>query len=145
MVRRILVPIDFSPHSLATVAVAGALAQQLGARIRFMTVLDVSDLRAALKAHLHGFRTDAEVHRALLRWIREQWKRVDVPIGVKATHVIRRGDTEWEILRAINTYRPQLVVMGSTGLARRLPIGSKTSHVLRHSPVPVVVCPLRPA
>ncbi len=145
MVRRILVPIDFSPQSLVAAGVAGDLAKQLGARIRFLTVLDVSDLRAALKARLHGFHTDAEVHRALLRWIREQAARIAMPKGVAFTHSIRRGIGETEILRAIRSYRPHLVVMGSSGLARRLPLGSKTAHVLRHSPVPVVVCPLKPA
>lgn len=145
MVRRILVPIDFSPPSLEAAVVAGDLAAQLGARIRFLTVLDVSDLRAALKAHLHGFRTDAEVHRALLRWVREQWRQISMPEGVVFTHVIQRGIVETEIIRAIRSYRPQMVIMGSSGLARRVPIGSNTAHVLRLSPVPVLVCPVKPA
>src|SRR5581483_2824905 len=145
MIRRILVPIDFSPQSLEAAALAGALAENLGARVRFLTVLDVSDLRAALKARLHGFRTDTEVHRALLRWVREQASRINLPAGVRSTHAIRRGIAEHEILRAVRTYRPQLIVMGSSGRARRIPIGSKTTHGVRHSPVPVVVCPLKPA
>ncbi len=143
MIRRILVPVDFSPASLQAAAKAGELAAQLGARIRFLTVLDVGDLRAALKAHLHGFDTEAEVHRALLRWIREQWRHIRPPDGVSFTRAVRRGVVEHEIMRAIRGYRPHLVVMGSSGLMRRLPLGSKTLFVLRRSPVPVVVSPLR--
>ena len=142
MIRRILVPIDFSAQSLEAAKIAGALAKQLDARMRFLTVLDVSDLRAALKAQLHGFRSDAEVHRALLRWIRGQFAQVRVPPGVPFTHAIKRGIADAEILHAIYTYRPQIVVMGSRGLAHRIPVGSNTASVLRNSPVPVLVCPL---
>jgi nucleotide-binding universal stress UspA family protein len=117
------VPIDFSPESFAAAAFAGALAEQTGARIRFVTVLDVGDLRAALKAQLHGFTTEAEVHEALTGWIREQYARF----------------AEEEIIAAIEKYRPQLVVMGSRGLSRRVSVGSKTAAVLRRSDVPVLV------
>jgi nucleotide-binding universal stress UspA family protein len=140
LIRRILVPLDFSPQSLAGASVAIDLAVQLHARVRFLTILDVSDLRVALKARLYDFKTDAEVHRAVRRWIDEQYKRIKVPPGVAFTRMIRRGIAGKEILRAIESYRPQIVVMGSSGLARQLPMGSKTAAVLRRSRVPVLVC-----
>lgn len=139
MIRRLLVPVDFSPESLAAVKFAGELARQTAARIRLVTVLDVGDLRAALKARLYGFGTDAEVHRALAEWIREQYARIVLPPEVHAIRSVRRGEVEEEIVTAIEKYRPQLVVMGSRGLSRRLSIGSKTAAVLRRSPVPVLV------
>jgi len=134
--RRILVPIDFSPESLAAVKVASDLAGQTGARLRFVTVLDVGDLRAALKAHLSGFRTDEEVHRALTKWIDDNYARID---RSGATHSIRRGIAEREIVAAIKSYKPQMVVMGSAGLARAIPIGSTTEYVIRNGGVPVLV------
>lgn len=134
--RRILVPIDFSPESLAAVKVARDLAEQTGARLRFVTVLDVSDLRAALKAHLSGFRTDDEVHRALETWIDDNYARID---RRGATRSIRRGIAESEIVAAIASYKPEMVVMGSSGLARAIPIGSTTEYVIRHARVPVLV------
>ncbi len=138
-VRRILVPIDFSPESVAAAGVAADLARQLGARLRLLTVLDVSDLRVALKARLYAFKTDAEVHRAVLRWIREQYDRLALPGDVLCTRSIRRGMVEAEIISAVKKNRPQLVVMGSWGLARRLPLGSKTAAILRRCTVPVLV------
>jgi len=135
-VRRILVPIDFSPESLAAVNVARDLADQTGARLRFVTVLDVSDLRAALKAHLSGFKTNEEVHGALAKWIDDNYKQID---RRGATRSIRRGIAEREIVAAIATYKPQIVVMGSRGLARAIPLGSTTEYVIRHGGVPVLV------
>lgn len=136
IVRRILVPIDFSPESLAAVKVARDLADQTGARLRFVTVLDVGDLRAALKAHLSGFRTNDEVHDALTKWIDDNYKRID---RRGATRSIRRGIAEREIVAAIASYKPQIVVMGSSGLARALPLGSTTEYVIRNGGVPVLV------
>lgn len=135
-IRRILVPIDFSPASLAAIRVARDLAEQTGARLRFVTVLDVSDLRAALKAHLSGFRSDDEVHRALAKWIDDNYARID---RRGATRDVRRGIAEREIVAAIKTYKPEIVVMGSSGLAHALPIGSTTEYVIRHSGRPVLV------
>ena len=135
-IRRILVPVDFSPESLRAAGIAHDIAEQTGARLRFLTVLDVGDLRAALHAQLSGFRTDEEVHLQLQRWIRRQYSAIDMR---GATRTVRRGIAEKEIVAAIEGYRPDLVIMGSSGLMRRLPVGSTTEYVLRHSPVSVLV------
>jgi len=137
--RKILVPVDFSPHSVAAVDVAAKLAKQLGARLRLVAVLDVGDLRVAVKAGLHDFKSDADVHRAVRDWIKEQFDRLIVPPDVPHTRGIRRGIVDQEILAVIRTWRPELVVMGSRGLSHRLPIGSKTAEVLRRSSVPVLI------
>lgn len=138
-ITRILVPVDFSPASFRGAAVAVDLARQLGARVRMVTVLDVGDLRVAMKSRLHGFTNDAGVRKAVRRWVEEQFARIEIPKGVHATRAVRRGIVEKEISAAIRSYRPQLVVMGSAGMTRRLPIGSKTDYVIRNSSVPVLV------
>ena len=143
--RRILVPIDFSSPALAAVEVAVSLAEQLGARVRVLTVLDVGDLRVALKAHLYAFKTDVEVRRAVRRWIDDRFAELRVPSDVDVTRAIRRGIVDQEIMSVIRGYRPQLVVMGSHGLCRRLPLGSTTATILRRSPVPVLVVSERSA
>ena len=138
--QRILLPMDFSPHARAATVVACNLARKLDATIRLLTVLDVSDLRVAMKARLHRFATSAELRRAVEEWVEEQYASLSLPSGVRVTRTITRGFAEQQILAAIAKYRPHLVVMGSSGLARRLPIGSKTAEVLRRSSVPVLVC-----
>lgn len=138
--QRILVPMDFSPHARAAAAVAENLARELDASIRFLTVLDVADLRVAVKEGLYGFTKSAEVHHAVEQWVEEEYASLSVPSDVRFTRSIERGMAMRLIFTAIAKYRPNLVVMGSSGLARRLPIGSKTAAIIRRSSVPVVVC-----
>lgn len=131
---------DFSSHARAAAAVAEDLARELDASIRFLTVLDVSDLRVALKEGLYGFTKSAEVRNAVQQWVEEEYASLSVPSDVRYTRSIERGMARRQIFAAIAKYRPHLVVMGTSGLARRLPVGSKTAEVLRRSRVPVVVC-----
>ncbi len=132
---------DFSSPSRAASVIAASLADQLDATIRFVTVLDVSDLRVAMKARIDRFTTSSDLRKAVEVWVERQYESLSLPEGVSATHVIRRGFAEQEIVAEIARSRADLVVMGSSGLARRLPLGSKTAEVLRRSRVPVVVCP----
>lgn len=138
--RRILLPMDFSAHARSAGGVAANLAEELGARVLVLTVLDVGDLRVALKARLHGFRTSVEVRRAVEDWIEKQYETIVMPAKVDWTYSVRRGIAAKEILAEIRSWRPDLVVMGSSGLARRLPLGSSTAEIMRRSRVPVVVC-----
>ncbi|HUP62547.1 MAG TPA: universal stress protein [Thermoanaerobaculia bacterium] len=43
------------------------------------------------------------------------------------------GEPNREILEAIHEHKADLVVMGSHGITRRIPIGSKAEYVLRHT------------
>ena len=140
--QRILVPMDFSAHAREAARVAGDLAKRLDARIRFLTVLDVGDLRVALKVGLRP-TTSAELRQAVEDWVREQYATIEVAEGVPYTHTVKRGFGHQQILATIKSYTPDLVVMGSSGLARRLPFGSTTTKILRTSTVPVLVCRTR--
>ena len=140
MIKRILCPVDFSDASCrAAQYAASELAPQLVAEIVWTTVLETSDIRVALDAGLYGFHNDEDLHRQVEEWIERQFARVDVGGTVRTTRDVRRGLPEREILEAIHEHSPQLIVMGSNGIARRMPVGSKTEYVLRHSNVPVVV------
>ena len=140
MVRRILIAFDFSRESARAVAYGIELAEQLGAEPVVITVLDVADLRVAMRAGLHGFEDDAAVRRMVRRWIADQDAQL---LGdTNARRVIRRGIPEQEILTAATRLRAGMIVMGPTGLGRRS-FGSVTREVLRRSPVPVVVVPPR--
>jgi nucleotide-binding universal stress UspA family protein len=141
MIRRILVPVDFSEVSCGAARyVVTELAPQFGAEVVFVTVLEASDLRVAMSAGLHGFDTDEEVHQQVAEWIEEQFARIESGDGAtKAKRDIRRGIVDREILESIQEHDPDMVVMGSIGIAKRLPIGSKAEYVLRHSNVPLLL------
>lgn len=139
MVRRILIAFDFSEQSVQAVHDGIALAAQLGAEVIVLTVLDVADIRVAMKAGLHGFTTDAQVHRAVKRWIAEEDRALLETAPVAVRRIIRRGIPEQAIVSAAARLKADLIVVGSAGITRRLPLGSVTKEVLRRSKVPVLV------
>jgi len=137
VIQRILVPVDFSLESRRAVSFGLELAKQLGADVRFVNVLDVGDLRAAIKAGLSDFKDDADVHRRLEEWNEQEYRSLNLPDGV--SRMTLRGMVTDSIVAAIASFDAHLVVMGSAGMGRRIPMGSKTEDVIRRSRVPVVV------
>src|ERR1051325_251081 len=140
-VRRILLPVDFSAASLQ--AASFALARQLGCAVRCTTVVDVFDLRIAMRAGLHDFETNADLRRQVLRWIDGELDKLTAIAGMRVQREVRRGIPEQEILESVRRYKPDIIVMGSIGMARRFPLGSRTRFVMGHTAVPVLV--IRPA
>jgi nucleotide-binding universal stress UspA family protein len=139
MIKRILIPVDFSETSRRAAKWGIDLADQISGEVLVVNVLDVGDLRVAMDAGLHGFETSEDVKRQVREWIEAQYAKI-IPADAKnVRREIRRGIVEKELVAAIQQYKPDLIVMGSTGVTRRLPIGSKTEVVMRHSDIPVVV------
>ena len=138
VVETILIPIDFSGASRRAARFGLRLALQTGARVVLLTVLDVGDLRVAIKKGL-DVATGRDLRKQVREWVETQYRAIKIPAGVEGDRAIRRGDPGLEIVDAIRSFGADLVVMGSVGLARRLPIGSKTEFVIRKSAVPVVV------
>ncbi len=139
MIKRILIPVDFSKASHEAARWGIDLANQLAAEVLVLSVLDVGDLRVAMKEGLHGFETDEDVRRQVHEWVEAQYAKI-IPAGAKnVRRDLRRGMVDHELKNAIAQYEPDLIVMGSVGITRRLPLGSKTEFVMRHSKVPVVI------
>jgi nucleotide-binding universal stress UspA family protein len=140
MIKRILVPIDFSDMSRRAAHYAiSELAPQLGADVVLVTVLEVSDLRTAMRAGLHGFDTDEEVRRQVHDWVEAQFAMLESHGPVSVQRDIRRGLPDRELVAAIREHKPDLIVMGAAGMGRRDPIGSKTEHLIRQVDVPVLL------
>lgn len=135
MIRRIVVPIDFSEASTRAAHYAATELAPLGAEVVLVTVLEVSDLRVAMKAGLHGFDNDDELREQVEQWLEEQFAKF--PAATRRE--VRRGIVEREIVEAIREHEADLVVMGAVGIARRIPIGSKAEYVLRHVDVPLLL------
>lgn len=139
MIRRILIPVDFSENAANAARWGIALAAQLAVEALLVSVLDVSDLRVAMDAGLHGFETNADVSRQVNEWVDAQYAKI-IPAGAaNVRRDVRRGIVEKEIVTATRQYQPDLIVMGSTGIGGKGPLGSKTRYILNHCSVPVVV------
>lgn len=138
-IARILVPVDFSATSLHAAQFAFVLARQLGCEVRCTTVIDVLDLRIAMRAGLHDFETNEDLQQKVGQWIDGEFDKLAATAGVTMQREVRRGVPEDEILKTVARYKPDLIVMGSAGVTNRFPIGSRTSAMMRETMVPVLV------
>jgi nucleotide-binding universal stress UspA family protein len=139
MIKRILLPVDFSETSQRAARWGIDLASQLAAEVLVVIVLDVGDLRVAMDAGLHSFEDDEDVKKKVHEWIDAEYAKIVPPGTPNVRREVRRGIVEKEIVTTLTQYQPDLVVMGSVGITRRLPLGSKTEYVMRHTEVPVTV------
>jgi len=133
-ISRILVATDFSPQAEMALKWARRLADQFGARIVLLHVVDVCALGAAGFALVGPGALPAmltEAQREMQRW------QEMVP---DAEVLIREGEPRPLIVDAALELKCQLIVMGThgrSGLAHLL-MGSVAEYVVRYSRVPVL-------
>jgi nucleotide-binding universal stress UspA family protein len=147
MFRRILVPVDYSEHSVASVRVATDLAKQLGATVDIVHVWD----RPTYVSDAVMVRRPGEEHRSLADLIRENAEsdmneflaRLDLPAGVAVTHRMCSGEPAQKLVEEARTGGYDLIVVGTHGRAGvlHLLLGSTAERLIRLSPVPVLVVP----
>ena len=139
-------PVDFSAHSQAALALAAHLAERLGAPLAVLHV--VHDPGEApgyyrVKGRKKQLRRLEDVAGELLddfmaRMIKQYPKRSAIR---KARRLLVTGLPATRILEVAKKAKPKMVVMGSAGrtaLSRFL-LGSKSEQVLRMCPFPVTI------
>ena len=143
MFKRILVPVDASPASLAGLHTAIALARDQKARLRLVHLAKTIPAR---RRRAEGL-TAAELFEA----IREHGKRFlerqaalcrarRVPAET-AVYVGLTGHPARSVLQEAREWRADLIVMGTAGRRglRRMVLGSDAEEVLRSARVPVLL------
>jgi nucleotide-binding universal stress UspA family protein len=125
-IRKVLVPVDFSPASQFAVDFAVSFTRKFHAQL---TLLHVSEGLTSGKQ-----RAEEAVGRLSAMLSPEDQDDLDLQIR------IRIGDIETEIRSCIDDEHADIVVLGTHhhGLIRRLLIGSVTEDLLRKLPVPVL-------
>jgi universal stress protein A len=147
MFRSILVPVDYSECSKASVRYAGELAANVGASLVIVHVWD----RPTYAAETVLVRQPGEAQRSLADLIRENAERdmseflatLALPAGVKFTHRLASGDPAATLLNELKSGAFDLIVLGThgrTGLVHLL-LGSVAEKLVRLSPVPVLTVP----
>jgi nucleotide-binding universal stress UspA family protein len=135
---RILVAIDETPAAAFALRHVVPYALDQGSRLTLLTV--VPDLPSAVAAAgispqriAEEMETEADTH---LRQV-----AATLPQDLPVTTVLRHGDPAEEILRLVREEPIDLICMGARGRGRVTGalLGSVSSAVLHHSPVPVVV------
>jgi nucleotide-binding universal stress UspA family protein len=147
MFRRILVPVDYSDHSLESVRAAVELAGKVGATVDIVHVWD----RPTYVSDGVMVRRQGEEQRSLADLIRENAEsdmgafltRLDLPEGVKVNHRMCTGEPSQRLVEEARTGGYDLIVVGThgrTGVLHLL-LGSTAERLIRLSPVPVLVIP----
>ncbi len=137
--KTILVPIDFSDASLKAFRYAVPFAEQFGATLCLVHVIEegsfVNDLPNVVLVRPEQERV-REANRELLTLARREIEEL-VPINPQ----VRIGKPFHEIVEVAKQLKADLIIIathGHTGLRRAL-LGSTAELVVRHAPCPVLV------
>jgi universal stress protein A len=138
--RNILVPIDFSPSSNKALNYALSFAEQFGAKLTLINVVEPAVYPTEL-----GYvpiEIDA-LHRGMQNTAREKLAELTakrVSGAFRANALVRVGRPHIEITAAAKELRADLIVIathGYTGLKHAI-MGSTAERVVRHAPCPVL-------
>jgi nucleotide-binding universal stress UspA family protein len=147
MFRSILVPVDYSEHSKASVSFAAALAASVGATLHILHVWDkptyASDAVLVRRPGEETCSLGDLVQANATRDMDDFLATLAIPPGVKFTHRLASGDPAGTLIHELKTGGHDLVVVGThgrTGLVHLL-LGSVAEKLVRHSPVPVLTVP----
>jgi universal stress protein A len=149
MPKKILVPVDYSPHSKKVLEYALALAGTLRAEVRILHVWETQPrLRSNVKVTTADGKTSSvaelikqEAEAAMVAFV----KGIELPEGVRVTRKLLSGSSAEAILAEVERSKIDLIVMGTrsrTGIGRFM-LGSTAERVLHDSPIPVLVVPKR--
>ncbi len=139
MLKKILVPVDFSLHSEYALEVAACLARSQQAEIILLHMLGLSD---------GVFATDEAQEAAEVKYYlnlaRKRFEEfLDKPYlkGVKVSEIVQNYKIFSEINAVAKENGADIIVMGShgTGRMQEIFVGSNTEKVVRSSEVPVLV------
>ena len=140
--KSILVPTDFSEHSLHAYRFALGIAAQSKGTVRLLTVIEMPVIHAPLNMPVVSFED------AFFKEIREKqdeaFKKLLLetsPGDVKVTTDVAFGAIRNTIIDYVSGPNIDLVVMGSHGAGgiREVFVGSNAEKIVRKSPVPVIV------
>lgn len=136
----ILVPTDFSEPSKKALDYAVRLAEQFGAKLALLHVVEpipAPDFANAFPLMMENDKVKAACKAQLERLVKQKAIRPDL---VEKT-LVRQGRSFHEIADAARTLKADLIVIsthGYTGLKHAM-LGSTTERVVRHAPCPVLV------
>lgn len=154
-VKKILVPIAFTDNCIRAKDFADAIAKQFNAEVELLHVVEASPYEVyqqkGIVADIPIYEsalgsvprsTTKYIVRDVIEETRQELERIAATNGLGVKHLtdVKHGHSVDEILRAIDEYKPDLVVMathGRTGV-RHVLLGSVTERIVRLSPVPVL-------
>jgi nucleotide-binding universal stress UspA family protein len=153
VVRRILVPIDFSSLSLHACRFAIHLAQKYKAEVKLLhvfynPVIDITpydehySYQVKLSNNLREIEKNARTSLVKLEQKLSAWSKHEEITDVKISTGFANGEAADEILEYSRKYRPAIIIMGTRGLTKGAhPMGRVTTKVIEGTKVPVLALP----
>ena len=154
VVRRIMVPVDFSDISFNACRFAVSLAARFKAEVKLVHVfynpaIDVSpyadhySYQIKLVESLREIEKSARENMLKLEHKLKMWCIKENLAQIRITPKLINGFNTDELLEYIKTYKPAVVVMGTRGLTRDnfKAFGRVASKVIENSDVPVLALP----
>lgn len=143
--KKILWATDFSDESQDAFVYAEAFARTFGAEIFACHVIpgfSPDHYQSAIVVIEELKKRERQMKKAAL----ERFESFQKAMGVEFQCIIRDGNAAKEIIAVAEEEKVDLIVMGKKGLSaiERLFIGSVANHVLRQSPVPVLMTKKKP-
>ena len=144
MTKKIMVAVDFSEYSARVADYAGRLAQDLGAELLFVNVINKRDIdmvrqvtmytdKITVKDYIDGLVED---RRAQMKQLLQESDCSRIP----NRFVIKKGVPFVELIETAEEEQADMVVMGTKGrgnIASML-LGSQAEKMFRHCPVPLL-------
>ncbi len=153
--KKILVPVDFSEHTGVTCRYAIEFARAYSAEIRlFHTYFDqimLPDTRFPDTLDMSTIYNE-ELMKEVLRQAADRMKKLESTVReeldreglrhIPLSSVLTGGELEHELRGICHDYRPDLVVMGTTGMGMNVNVWGKVStFIIQHARVPVLTVP----
>ena len=139
--KRILVPIDYSPHSSEAIQVAMDLARRYEASIQLVHVYQPVDFGLPEGFMSYAPIQETELISALTKKLEDEQKTAqNIAPSILVTSKLLHGVVASQIVKLAREDRCDLIVMGThgrTGISHVV-MGSVAEKVLRTSPCPVL-------
>lgn len=137
--KSILIPVDFSEYSKASVTYGVALAKRTGAELFLLHVFDGPDdwNRIPVESQQDFPQIESRMVEAEVKM--DKLLEEKIFKGVKATGIVRPGIIQEQIQRFSKQYKADLIIMGAHGKgdSKRFFIGSQAQKILRTAACPV--------
>lgn len=143
-INKIMVAVDFSNFSLPAVRYAKHLAEDVGADVLLVNVINQRDIDMMKKVAREAPNFPFETYLEEMRQDREdrfqQLIKDAGGEGVKVKSVVRIGVPYQELLEVIEDKKPDLLIMATKGRSNLVDtiIGSCAQKMFRRSPIPVL-------
>lgn len=138
--KRFLVAVDGSEHSKKAVDAAIDMAKGRHAEIILIHVREEREVPEGVEqwVKLEGIRSSGDYFEFVCKsdqFLGEAEERIKAAHGIEVEHICVNGDPADEILKAADSYKVDVIVMGSRGLGRfsRSFMGSVSTKVCNHA------------